>query len=707
MSKRSILPKLRLGIPIRGLVNLVNLALRLLGADNIKIFADLGLIFVAAGWTWIVSFSQVKRPADPLPFLAVMVCVRVIIYWGLRIHKMSWWHVSKYEVFWLAVSAILGPPAIALVLFALPDPFTIGKGMLRPYLVLATEPALYLMLLCGARITARALANSRMRKGRQERRILIVGTRAAARALAFQIQESANEYEIAGFVDDDPNEHGRRIRGLLVLGSISDIPRLANERKVQEIVIAIPNLPPDDLRRVLISCEPTNLPIRILPPFRELMGGQPTFKALREVRMEDLLPRPEVNLDRESITRYLTGRTVLVTGGGGSIGGELCRQALAAGAARLLILGRGENSVFEMMQELKELNGQAEAREQCELVPVICDVRDRPALERVFERFQPQVVFHAAAHKHVPLMEQYPCEAVKNNVLGTLNVVELSVQEKVERFVMVSTDKAVDPTSVMGSTKRLGEMIVKAYAVKSGANMVCVRFGNVLGSRGSVVPTMTRQIRRGLPVTVTDPEMVRYFMTIPEAVQLILQAGAIGGGGEVFILDMGHPVRIMDLACDLIRLCGLVPNQDIPINIVGRRPGEKVREELLTPLEAKHAEKTGPFYTAPSQQVDLSRLLSQVEKLHGASKQGDNEKVVEIIQSIVPNFWPDAVHTRVTTQVSSDSDRVKGSETSALSDVVSAVNGGSHNGKSRNGEHHNEYEDEVPVELEHCCPSQG
>jgi FlaA1/EpsC-like NDP-sugar epimerase len=311
-------------------------------------------------------------------------------------------------------------------------------------------------------------------------------------------------------------------------------------------------------------------------------------------------------------------------------------------------------------------------------------------------------------------------------------VVELSVEERVERFVMVSTDKAVDPSSVMGSTKRLGEMIVKAYAAESGSNMVSVRFGNVLGSRGSVVPTMTRQIRRGLPVTVTDPNMVRYFMTIPEAVQLILQAGAIGGAGEVFILDMGHPVRIMDLACDLIRLCGLVPNQDIPINIIGRRPGEKVQEELLTHAEAERAEKTGPFYTAPAQQVDLRGLLGKIENLHSASEQGDSRRVVEIIQSVVPNFRPDALHGDVETQVLPlhDSDGGPGNDgthgTPDVNGMPVSVNGGA-NGAPRNGTRHSDtsphgasqpeaqrkgaqhsnHEAGSGISFEHCYPSQA
>ena len=361
--------------------------------------------------------------------------------------------------------------------------------------------------------------------GRGNRRVLLVGAGDAGHAIAFQIQESQADFDIIGFVDDANYKQGRRFRGLPVLGKINDIVRIAEARKVQEIIIAIPSLNPDELRQVLKACEPTGLPVRTLPPLRQIIGGKPDIGTLREVRMEDLLPRPEVDLDRAVLAGYLGGETVLVTGGGGSIGGELCRQVLAAGASRLLVLGRGENSVFEMEQELKEHNS------DCQIIPVICDVRDRKALEQVFQQNKINVVFHAAAHKHVPLMESYPSEAVKNNVIGTLNLVELAVQYKVAHFVMVSTDKAVEPTNVMGATKRIGELIVKGYATENETNMVCVRFGNVFGSRGSVVLTMRRQIQRGLPVTVTDPDMVRYFMTIPEAVQLILQAGSIGGCG--------------------------------------------------------------------------------------------------------------------------------------------------------------------------------
>jgi FlaA1/EpsC-like NDP-sugar epimerase len=479
----------------------------------------------------------------------------------------------------------------------------------------------------------RASASTHPRIGK--RRILIAGTRDAARSLAYQIQESSVAYRVVGFVDDDNSVKGHRIRGLPVLGKLDDLGWLADEHRADLIVIANPSLAPDHLRRVLEVCEPTGVPVRILPRLSELMGGLGGVAALREVNMEDLLPRPEINLDRKEISGYLKDKIVLVTGGGGSIGGELCRQALSAGVAKLLVLGRGENSVFEMMQELNELNA------HCEIVPVICDVRDRAGLEHVFRHHRPEVVFHAAAHKHVPLMEHYPTEAVKNNVLGTLNVVELSVEHRVERFVLVSTDKAVDPRSVMGASKRIAEMIVRAHATTFGTNMVSVRFGNVLGSRGSVVPVMTRQIRRRQPITITDPDMVRYFMTIPEAVQLILHAGASGSEGEVFVLDMGHPVRIFDLARDLVRLSGLVPFHDIPIRVIGKRPGEKISEDLLTHLEMEGAEKRGPFYIAPSLPVSLSELHDLINELRAAADLDARDEIIYLMRRLIPSFEPE------------------------------------------------------------------
>jgi FlaA1/EpsC-like NDP-sugar epimerase len=597
---------------------------------------DLMLMLAAATWAWLAVFGQLPRIGSPLPFVAVMAAGRIPIYLGLGIYRRPWRTVSRHDALALAGSAVLAVPALAAILYVWPEPFAMTQ-LSRPFLLLVTEPALYLMLLCGARLCWRAAAASRPYEG-EARRVLVIGAGDAGRSLVWQIQETGRQYQVVGFIDDDPEKQGTRILGLPVLGGVESVGEVVSRLDVQQIVIAIPSLAPERLRQVLAACEPTAAPVRILPPLHELIHRGTGVSALREVRMEDLLPRSEVRLDEDRIAGYLRGRTVLVTGGGGSIGGELCRQVLHFGAAQLLVLGRGENSVFETVQQLHEQPG------ECEVVPIICDVQDRGSLRHVFDTYRPDVVFHAAAHKHVPLMEQHPAEAVKNNVLGTLNVVELAVAHHVNRFVLVSTDKAVDPSSVMGSTKRVAEMIVKGFAVAKSANMVSVRFGNVLGSRGSVVPLMTRQIRNGLPVTVTDPDMLRYFMTIPEAAQLILQAGAVGGRGEVFVLDMGRPVRIIDLACDLIRLCGLVPHHDVPIRIVGRRPGEKLREEILSSDESECARRSGQFYIAPPEPVQLSSLLTEIGQLRIAAKANDKERVVQLLQQVVPAYLPDLQH---------------------------------------------------------------
>jgi len=600
------------------------------GRDAAKALIDIALIATAAAWAWSVSYGQLTNPGSPLGFLTVVLSVRLSVYWALKLYRTPWRKVSRYDVFRLGVSAVLGTPIIAILLLVLPEPVDL-RDLARPYLVLLTEPAFYLTLLCGVRFGVRAVATNH-RQGGAGRRVLVVGTGDAARSFVWQIQESVTEYQIVGFVDDDPARQHSPILGLPVLGGIDDLAHLVRRFQIDQIVIAVPMISPEQLRRTMVVCEPTGVPIRILPPLRDLMEGDRGPYSPREVRMEDLLPRPEAKLDWDAISRCLGRKTVLVTGGGGSIGRELCRQILRTGAERVVVLGRGENSIFEVIHALSEIDS------GCELVPAICDVRDRAGMNAVFERFQPQVVFHAAAHKHVPMMEEYPAEAVKNNVLGTLCLADLAIEHDVERLVLVSTDKAVDPSSVMGATKRISEMIIKGYAQTHGANMVSVRFGNVLGSRGSVIWVMKRQIERRLPITITDPDMFRYFMTIPEAAQLILQAGAIGGQGEIFVLDMGSPVRIMDLAHDLIRLSGLAPNRDIPIRIIGRRAGEKLQEELLTESEAAGARKLGPFYMAQCLPISLPTLLAHVAQLRVAAERGQDHQVVEALQRLVPTL---------------------------------------------------------------------
>ncbi len=618
----------------RPLYNLIEQIVNQEWRDLVKVAADIALMAASALWAWFMAFGQLASLGSPWPFVLVVLGVRIPLYHLLRLHRVSWRSVSRYDVIGLAAGAVTGVPIIWLCALAFPTAYQFDR-LARPSLLLMSEAGFDLLLLGAVRITARALYGSVLARG--GRRTIIVGSSDVGRALASQLRDSPCDLTPIGFVDDDRRTHGRRVGGLPVLGSIADLPDLVRRFDVQQIVIAILSPPASELRRILSACESTGVPARIIPPVEEWIGQCSTTTPLREVRMEDLLPRPEVELDHESICRFLFRKSVLVTGGGGSIGSELCRQAIAAGASQLLVLGRGENSVFEICQELSEYDT------ECQVRPIICDVRDRLALARVFAEFAPEVVFHAAAHKHVPLMELYPAEAVKNNVIGTLNLVDLAVEYRVERLVMISTDKAVSPSSVMGATKRIGEMIVKAYAAAHDANMVSVRFGNVLGSRGSVVRIMQRQIERRRPVTVTDPDMVRYFMTIPEAVQLVLQAGAIGGKGEVFVLEMGHPVRILDLARDLIRLSGLIPEQDIPIQITGRRPGEKTEEKLLSEREASRAATRGHFRVASSHEVDLSSLLRKIDRLSAAGARGSHEEVVASLQGLIPDFTPDFV----------------------------------------------------------------
>lgn len=408
------------------------------------------------------------------------------------------------------------------------------------------------------------------------RRTLIVGAGDAGEMIMREISRSNHPvHRVIGFVDDDPAKASLFIDRMPVLGTTDQIPDLVDEHKIEELFIAIPSANGDAMRRITHLCQQTDARVRTLPPVKNLVtGGPQIFSHLREVEIEDLLRREPVQTDLESIAKYIGGERVLITGGGGSIGSELARQIAGLSPANLILLGKGENSIYEIEQELLQTN-------RFQPTCIIADVRDRASIEAAFDKYRPTVVFHAAAHKHVPLMQGNPIEAIRNNVLGTWQVSELAVKYGAKRLINVSTDKAVNPSSVMGATKRVGEMIVTSYGHRTETEFAIVRFGNVMGSRGSLIPLLKAQIKRGGPVRVTHPEMTRYFMTIPEAVQLILQAGAIGDQGEVFLLDMGKPIKILDLAMDLIKLHGLVPGEDIEVQFTGVRPGEKLYEELL------------------------------------------------------------------------------------------------------------------------------
>ena len=466
-------------------------------------------------------------------------------------------------------------------------------------------------------------------KGGREN-LLIVGAGDAGAMLARELEQNdAATISIVGFVDDDEKKQKGRLAGFPILGTTRDLPSVVRKHKIDTIVIAIPSADGDAVRRIDRQCRKTGANVRIMPGIYEMISGEAGMGELREIRLEDLLRRDPIQLDFDQITGYIAGKTVLITGAGGSIGSELSRQISRVGAKEIILLGRGENSIYEIHQELKRKFPEQTYH------TVIANITDKDRMARIFKRFHPEVIFHAAAHKHVPLMEIQPDEAVRNNVFGTKNVAELADENQAEIFVLISTDKAVNPTSVMGATKRTAELVLQEINQHSKTKFVTVRFGNVLGSRGSVVPLFEKQIAAGGPVTVTHKEMTRFFMTIPEAVQLVLQAGSQAEGGEVFLFDMGKPVKINDMAEDLIRLHGLTPGRDIKIVYTGLRPGEKLYEELLTSEEGTTSTKHKKIFKARIQPLDEADLKQSLQTLQ---KTTDRKILLQTLKHMIPTY---------------------------------------------------------------------
>ncbi|WP_051608567.1 nucleoside-diphosphate sugar epimerase/dehydratase [Selenomonas sp. FC4001] len=460
--------------------------------------------------------------------------------------------------------------------------------------------------------------------------LLIVGAGDAGAMLVRELeQNNAATTNIVGFVDDDEKKRNGRLAGFPILGAVDELAPIVRAKAVDKIVIAIPSADGETIRHIDNVCRSTGAQVCIMPGIYSMVNGELDMGEMREISLEDLLRRDPIQLDFEKITGYIAGKTVLITGAGGSIGSEIARQISRVGAKEIILLGRGENSIYEIHQELTRRHPEQNYH------TVIANITDKDRMSRVFHRFQPQVVFHAAAHKHVPLMELQPDEAVRNNVFGTKNVADLADQNHAEIFVLISTDKAVNPTSVMGATKRTAELVVQEINQHSGTKFVTVRFGNVLGSRGSVVPLFEKQIAQGGPVTVTHRDMTRYFMTIPEAVQLVLQAGSQAEGGEVFLFDMGKPVRIKDMAEDLIRLHGLVPGKDINIVYTGLRPGEKLYEELLTSEEGATSTKHKKIFKAQIQPLDEDDLKESFNILKETT---DKAVILKTLKHMIPTY---------------------------------------------------------------------
>jgi FlaA1/EpsC-like NDP-sugar epimerase len=548
------------------------------------LFLDVALFSASVVLAFALRFEGFDWPSGyqrtSLVYLASSLPLKVVALWLVGVYRRLWRYAGMLEVERLILGTSISAAA-CMLLGAILLPLSGLTATRLPFAILFLDALLTAVFATAPRLAVRSFGRGRHRALRNGRRALIVGAGAAGEMI---VRELLGHPQLGlnpiGFVDDDRSKHGHRLSNLPILGPLSKIQSLVQEHGIEEVVIAMPRARGGVVREVVKAALAAGVPTRTVPGIWEILSGRVAIASLRRVEIQDLLRRDPIQTNLDQVRSLATGETVLVTGAGGSIGSELCRQLASLDPAEIVLLGHGENSIFEILSELTDRFPNVSA------VSVIADVRDRKRLRQVFSQYRPYAVFHAAAHKHVPLMEANVAEAVTNNVLGTKNVAELSAEFGVEHLVMISTDKAVRPSNVMGATKRVAEQIVQHVAETHGRKFVAVRFGNVLGSRGSVVPTFLRQIHSGGPVTVTHPEMRRYFMTIPEAVQLVLQAGSIGQGGEVFVLDMGEPIRVLDLATELIRLTGLEVGTDIEIRFTGMRPGEKLYEELFFDSES-------------------------------------------------------------------------------------------------------------------------
>lgn len=578
----------------------------------------------------LIPQNYLSMLVGQLPFF---VMITIVSFFLFKLYSRVWRYAGSSEllaivganfagaicwfIFSVLVEAVL--PRSIYILTALVLTFFVGgtRLSLRVYSYLTSKPQY-------------------IQRTQKLNKVLVIGAGDAGAMLAREIERyHSGKRKIIGFIDDDRDKQGKTMFGIRILGSRYDIEQVVADTDANEIIIAMPSVKGKEIKEIIDVCKNTNCKLTILPGVYEIIEGTVSVNQLRPVEVEDLLGRDPVKLDTKNVSAYITGKVVLITGAGGSIGSEICRQVAKMQPKKMLLLGKGENSIYEISQELSI------EYPQIRKVPIIADVRDEERINGIMDYFHPHVVFHAAAHKHVPLMEYQPMEAVRNNVLGTKVVAEAASKNGVETFVMISTDKAVNPTSVMGCTKRVAEMFVQSMNSISETRFAAVRFGNVLGSRGSVIPLFKKQIAKGGPVTVTHPDMKRYFMTIPEASQLVLQAGAMAEGGEVFVLDMGEPVKIYDLARDMITLSGMIPEVDIEIKFTGLRPGEKLFEELLSAEDGTEATQHKKIFTAMIKCVDKTKLDFQIRRL---LEQTTGDNVVEVLKETVPTYRPNRIN---------------------------------------------------------------
>ncbi len=561
-------------------------------------------------------------------FIAVSI-IFIVSFYVFRLYN-SLWDLTGTDEFMLGVAGGFTAGIVSIG-------YTRFLGSTIPINVCVVGTVMSICLVIGLRILYRIYRRTLLyipyKNSPDQKRVMIVGAGSAGTMIINEMLSRRElKYNPVVLIDDDRYKRGKRISGVKVEGNRYDIPQLAKEKEIDVIIIAIPTLEPKDKNDIIEICTKARCKVQIIPGIYEIISGNATVSRIKDVELEDLLGREPVNLDNNVISSYLKGKNILVTGGGGSIGSELCRQIATFNPKTLIIFDIYENSAYDIQNELRykypELN----------IKTLIGSIRDESRLKEIFDSYSIDVVFHAAAHKHVPLMEDSPKEAIKNNVFGTLNLAKQADKSNVKKFVMISTDKAVNPTNIMGATKRLCEMIIQAMNKESKTDFVAVRFGNVLGSNGSVVPLFKKQIAEGGPVTVTHKNITRYFMLIPEAAQLVLQAGAFAKGGEIFVLDMGKPVKIYDLACDLIRLSGFEPNKDINIKFTGLRPGEKLYEELLMSEEGLSNTSHNKIYIGKPTFESMEGLEIKLSMLRELLKENDNNNIKNMMGNIVPTY---------------------------------------------------------------------
>lgn len=584
-------------------------------------FGQVSVDLVLISLVWWLAFV-VRFDGDPpgrydrlfLVTLGVVVVLKITTFVAFRFYTRWWRFTGMRDLEQIVIACLIASLLVttALTLWR-PDGYEpVPRG------VFALDLLFSVVLIGGVRFVVRWVMErpSRSQMVAQGRPVIVVGAGDAGNSLLRDMRRDARlGYTPVGLIDDDPRKAGLRVGGVKVLGTREDLARALRDTRVSEVIIAMPLAPGSVRRDVVDRCREAGVRVVTLPGLPELVNGEVTVERLREVRVEDVLGRAPVEIDMARVARYLNGRRVLVTGAGGSIGSELCRQLAVVGPSALVILDHAENNLFEIDMELRERGHSP--------VPVVADCRDADSMDRIVALYRPEIVFHAAAYKHVPMMELNPLQAVANNALASATLADVAIRHHVERVCLISTDKAVEPQTIMGASKALAERIVEMHGRDADTRFAAVRFGNVLGSSGSVLPIFRRQIAQGGPVTVTHPDMTRYFMTIPEAVQLVIEATGIAEGGDVFVLDMGEPVRIMDLAHNMIRLSGMEPGRDIQVEVTGVRPGEKLHEELFNLDEEVRPTRYGGILRATRPPLDPETLVQRIEMIERAVATGD------------------------------------------------------------------------------------